>query len=86
MKNTIMRDTSFLAFIKQVITVLIWNVDITPGVNKKLLSKLKGPLDRDQYVVTDIEGFQLSQRPFETIVGPDQVKLWESDPTTRMSF
>ncbi|XP_018377468.1 PREDICTED: LOW QUALITY PROTEIN: uncharacterized protein K02A2.6-like [Trachymyrmex cornetzi] len=50
--------------------VEIRNVQTTPGVNKKLLPKFKGPyvirkvLDYDRYVITDVDGFQLTQRPY----------------------
>ncbi|KAK9743596.1 hypothetical protein QE152_g8552 [Popillia japonica] len=57
--------------------VVIKNRDDTAGANKKLLPKYRGP-----YVVAkvwgpiptegDIEGFQLTQIPDETIIGPDQ--------------
>lgn len=46
--------------------VMIRNIDNTPGINRKLIPKFKGPymikkvLDNDRYIVTDIEGFQLS--------------------------
>lgn len=62
--------------------VMITNVDVTIGRNKKLIPKFRGPycvkkvLDKDRYVVSDIEGFQLSQRPFESVVGPDRMKPW----------
>jgi len=61
---------------------MIKNVDVTVGVNKKLIPKFKGPyvvkkmLDYDRYVVGDIEGNQVTQRPYEGIVGPDQMKSW----------
>lgn len=65
--------------------VVIRNIDVTPGVNKKLLPKFKGPyeiknvLDHDRYVVSDTDGFQLTQKPFTTIIGPDQMKLWNHE-------
>lgn len=43
--------------------VVIINTDTTPGVNKKLIPKFKGPyviktvLDNDRYIVSDIEDF-----------------------------
>lgn len=43
--------------------VIITNTDVTVGCNKKLIPKFRGPyvikkvLDRDRYVVSDIEGF-----------------------------
>ncbi|KAK9754427.1 hypothetical protein QE152_g1213 [Popillia japonica] len=42
--------------------VMVKNVDTTPGVNKKLLPKYRGPyaikrvLDKDRYLITDIDG------------------------------
>lgn len=62
--------------------VMIRNIDTTVGVNKKLIPKFKGPyvvkevLDQDRYIVSDIEGFQLTQRPYQGTVGPDQMKYW----------
>lgn len=62
--------------------VVIKNTDVTLGVNKKLLPKYKGPyevktvLDFDRYIVSDVDGFQVTQKPFTTTVGPDQIKLW----------
>lgn len=62
--------------------VMITNVDVTVGHNKKLIPKFRGPyvvrkvLNHDRYVIGDIDGFQVTQRPFETIVGPDRMKMW----------
>lgn len=50
--------------------VLLKNGDVTPGVNKKLIPKCKGPyvvkkcLPNDRYVVTDVENFQVTQMPY----------------------
>ncbi|EFN68705.1 hypothetical protein EAG_08099, partial [Camponotus floridanus] len=60
--------------------VEIRNIETTPGINKKLIPKFKGPyvikkvLDHDRYVITDIEGFQLTQRPYTGIFAPDQMR------------
>ncbi|XP_011049342.1 PREDICTED: uncharacterized protein LOC105143056 isoform X1 [Acromyrmex echinatior] len=49
--------------------VEIRNIETISGINKKLLPTFKGPyvikavLDYDRYV-TDVEGFQLTQRPY----------------------
>lgn len=61
---------------------MITNVDVTIGRNKKLIPKFRGPyvvkkvLSHDRYVVGDIEGFQISQRPYEGIVSLDRMKMW----------
>lgn len=62
--------------------VMITNVDFTVDHNKKLITKFRGPyivrkvLKHDRYVIGDIDGFQVTQRPFDTIVGPDRMKMW----------
>lgn len=62
--------------------VMIENVDVTPGVNKKLIPNYRGPyivkavLDNDRYVVSDIEGFQVTQMPYEGIMAPSRMKPW----------
>ena len=62
--------------------VVVKNLDVTPGVNKKLLPKFRGPyevvkvLDKNCYVIRDPEGHQLTQLPFEGICSPENMKLW----------
>lgn len=61
---------------------MIVNPEATPGVNKKLIARYKGPykihktLPNDRYVVVDPDGYQFSQRPFESIVAVDCIKPW----------
>ncbi|XP_028046834.1 uncharacterized protein LOC105833313 [Monomorium pharaonis] len=60
--------------------VEIRNSETAVGINKKLIPKFKGPyvvkrvLDFDRYVVADIDGFQLTQRPYTGVVAPDQMR------------
>ena len=62
--------------------VMICNTDVTPGVNKKLIPKFKGPyvvktvLDHDRYIVSDIEGFQVTQLPYTGTVSADHMKMY----------
>ncbi|KZC15093.1 hypothetical protein WN55_09830 [Dufourea novaeangliae] len=62
--------------------VMIKNVDSSVGVNKKLIPKYKGPyevkkvLDNDRYLLTDPEGFQLTQIPYNGVVAVDQMKRY----------
>lgn len=71
--------------------VVISNIDVTPGINKKLLPKYKVPyvvkkvLANDRYVIGDIEGFQITQRPFEGIFDSGHMKLWGNDQSQDMS-
>lgn len=66
--------------------VMIKNTDTTVGVNKKLISKYKGPyiirkaLDTDRYVIQDVPGFQITQLPYNGIVASDQMKYWIHEP------
>lgn len=62
--------------------VMIANFDCTPGVNKKLLPKYKGPysitkvLPHDRYIVEDIENWQITQRPYKGTHAPAQMRPW----------
>lgn len=70
--------------------VMVRNIVTEAGVNQKLLPKFKGPytvskiLGNDRYVVTDVPGFQISQRRFEGTFSPTNMKPWmqTSDITT----
>lgn len=61
---------------------MIVNTDVTPGVNKKLLPKYKGPykvdkiLGNDRYLISDIEGFQLTRIPFTGIYESSRMRRW----------
>lgn len=61
--------------------ILIKDV-VKSGENKKLKPKYKGPylvakvLNKNRYVVTDIPGFNLSARPYNSILSPDRLKPW----------
>jgi len=63
--------------------VLINNYDVTPGINKKLIPKFKGPyiikkkLPNDRFVVTDIPGFQQNQRLYEGVISISNMRMWQ---------
>lgn len=52
------------------------------GINKKLTPKFKGPyrikavLNKKRYVVEDVPGYNVSQKPFNTILSNDKLKPW----------
>jgi len=62
--------------------VMVRNVDTTPGICKKLLPKFKGPykiskiLPHDRYVISDIEGHQVTRIPLNTIFAARDIKHW----------
>lgn len=61
---------------------MIRNIDVTPGVNKKLIPKYKGPyrvskvLNKNRYMVRDVPNFQASNKPYNSIMSPDRMKPW----------
>lgn len=65
--------------------VMVVNTDVSAGINKKLIPKYRGPyviktiLANDRYVVGDIEGFQVTQMPFEGVMAPSRMKPWMED-------
>ncbi|XP_015440400.1 PREDICTED: uncharacterized protein LOC107195130 [Dufourea novaeangliae] len=62
--------------------VMIRNYDTTAGVNKKLLPKYKGSyvvqkvLRFDRYIVSDVDGFQVTRLPYTGTVSADHMKPW----------
>lgn len=62
--------------------VVLTNIDNTPGVNKKLMPRYKGPyeverkLGNDRYLIRDVEGFQFSQKPFHAVYSSDRMRKW----------
>jgi len=60
--------------------VMIRNIDTSAGGNKKLIPKYKGPyivkrvLRFDRYEVGDIDGFQITQKPYAGVVPADQMR------------
>lgn len=65
--------------------VMVHNDDTTPGVNKKLMPKFRGPyriasvLPNDRYRVVDVENWQITQRPYEGTHGPAQLRPYQPD-------
>lgn len=57
----------------------------TPGVNKKLEPKFRGPyvvdavLPHDRYVVSDVEGCQITQIPYRGILDASKLRKWVSN-------
>lgn len=66
--------------------VMVSNYDCTPGVNKKLLPKYRGPyrvaqvLPNDRYIVTDVDNWQVTQRTYSGTHAPAQMRLWVGNP------
>lgn len=60
--------------------VMIRNIDTSVGINEKLIPRYKGPyvvkkiLRFDRYVISDIEGFQVTQLPYSRVVAADQMR------------
>lgn len=56
--------------------IMIKNVITTPGISKKLFAKYRGPyevkkdLPNDRYVITDIDGLQLTRLPYKGVSSP----------------
>lgn len=66
---------------------MLSNYDCTPGINKKLLPKYRGPyritkiLPNDRYIVEDVENWQITQRPYIGTHAPAQMRPWVQPKT-----
>lgn len=64
--------------------VVVRYVDTSAG-NKKFVQKFRGPytihkiLPNDRYVVRDIEGSQITQIPYDSVVEAKNMKLWREN-------
>lgn len=62
--------------------VMIRSLTAKPGLNQKLLPKYKGlyeikaVLRKNRYVVTDKEGYNWTQKPYNAILSADKLKPW----------
>lgn len=60
---------------------MIRDSTLKPGEERKLKPLFRGPflvaetLNKNRYVITDIPGFNESQRPYNSILSPDRMKL-----------
>ena len=70
--------------------VLVRKLQHKVGTNTKLEPKYKGPyqvkaiLKKNRFVIADIPGYNLSSRPYNTILSADKIKPWIriKDPTS----
>lgn len=62
--------------------VLIRDLQGKPGESRKLKPSYKGPytiakvLNKNRYVVTDITGFNITSKPYNSILSCDKIKPW----------
>lgn len=62
--------------------VVIRDTSVKPGESSKLKLSYKGPymvakvLNKNRYVIKDIPGFNVSARPYNSILSPDRIKFW----------
>ncbi|KMQ84543.1 hypothetical protein RF55_17572 [Lasius niger] len=62
--------------------VLVKILQYKPGTNQKLAPKFKGPyqirkvLKKNRFVITDVPGYNLTQKPLNTILSSDKLKPW----------
>ena len=64
--------------------VMLRNFDSTVSASKKLMPKFKGPyivskkLRNDRYVISDVEGYQNTQKPYQGVWEPKNLRPWNS--------
>lgn len=64
--------------------VMVKNFDSTVGVSRKLIPRYRGPyeiikkLRNNRYVVADVKGFQGSQKPYQGVWEPANMRPWRS--------
>ena len=62
--------------------VLVRVTQFKPGTNIKLAPKYKGPyrvkavLNKNRYAIADVPGYNVTQKPLDTIMSPDKLKPW----------
>lgn len=62
--------------------VLVRDAQLKPGESKKIRPKYRGPyliaktLGNNRYVVTDIPGYNITAKPYNSILSPDKLKHW----------
>lgn len=62
--------------------VLVRDLQPKPGESRKIKPKYRGQyviaktLDKNRYVVTDIPGFNITAKPYNTILSTDKLKYW----------
>lgn len=62
--------------------VMIRNFDSSPGVSHKLIPQFRGPyevvkvLRNNRYVVADVDGFQVTQKPYQGVWEPANMRPW----------
>ncbi|XP_018397611.1 PREDICTED: uncharacterized protein LOC108775678, partial [Cyphomyrmex costatus] len=62
--------------------VMIRDTLVKPGEDRKFKIPYKGPylvdkvLNKNRYVIKDIPGFNITQRPYNSILSPDKLKPW----------
>lgn len=64
--------------------VMIRDSTVKPGEDRKLKAIYKGPyvvaktLNKNRYVIQDIPGYNITQKPYNSILSPDRLKRWIS--------